>query len=268
MEKEKIKFRIDKSNFEDKYTRNFLRLKIIPKLKKINPTLEQTFFKNSRRFNEESSIVQEYILGRLNELVAVQNNSSTVSRLKLKKEKYAGTLLHSWLAPLGFSETQQRNILSAVCDTSTEAKYFITPTHKLMVSRNEIMLVVNEEKIIPVTTIASLKELKDQSFFKVSTEKQFVLPTKKELYLSEKELIFPLLVRAPHAGEKFRPFGMKGFKLLSDFIKDEKIDAINKENVRLLVNGNGEIIWVIGYRSDERYRINKEAKKFLKLTLK
>ncbi|MCW3078273.1 MAG: tRNA lysidine(34) synthetase TilS, partial [Bacteroidetes bacterium] len=58
-----------------------------------------------------------------------------------------------------------------------------------------------------------------------------------------------------------------GFKLLSDFFKDEKINALDKQNSRLLVNGNGEIIWVIGYRSDERYRVNPNEKKLVKLSL-
>ncbi|MGZ3901086.1 MAG: tRNA lysidine(34) synthetase TilS [Bacteroidia bacterium] len=126
----------------------------------------------------------------------------------------------------------------------------------------------NKEKDFSEIKITSLKELKNQKHFGLTQEKKFVIPGKEELYLPEEKLLFPLLIRHPATGDKFKPFGMKGFKLLSDFIKDEKINAVDKSNLQLLVNGNGEIIWVIGYRSDERYRVNKEAKKFLKLKLK
>ncbi|MGZ4099206.1 MAG: tRNA lysidine(34) synthetase TilS [Bacteroidia bacterium] len=266
--KEKIKFRTDKSNFEDRYERNFLRLKVIPKLKKINPSLEQTFIKNSKRFSNEAAIVSDYIDQRIKELVTDKKGSLTISRTRLKKEKHPETFLHYWLSPLGFSETQQQNILTAVNNNSAETKQFLSPTHKLVISRDEILVVANKEKDFSEIKITSLKELKNQKHFGLTQEKKFVIPGKEELYLPEEKLLFPLLIRHPATGDKFKPFGMKGFKLLSDFIKDEKINAVDKSNLQLLVNGNGEIIWVIGYRSDERYRVNKEAKKFLKLKLK
>jgi tRNA(Ile)-lysidine synthase len=60
---------------------------------------------------------------------------------------------------------------------------------------------------------------------------------------------------------------MKGFKLMSDFMKDRKMNSFEKENCRVLVNGNGDIIWVAGLQSDERYRVNASAKNLLKLSL-
>jgi len=85
--------------------------------------------------------------------------------------------------------------------------------------------------------------------------------------LNADQLIFPLTVRTKQTGDKFKPFGMKSFRLLSDFFKDEKLNAFEKENCKLLVNGNGEIIWVAGHRSDDRYKVKNSDTTILKLTL-
>ena len=85
--------------------------------------------------------------------------------------------------------------------------------------------------------------------------------------LEQGHLVFPLTLRGKAKGDKFRPFGMRGFKLLSDFLKDQKLNNFEKESCKLLVNGNGEIIWVLGYRSDERYRVSDQASDLIKLSL-
>ncbi|MBA3664393.1 MAG: tRNA lysidine(34) synthetase TilS [Bacteroidetes bacterium] len=265
--KQKIKFRTDKSNLENKYERNFLRNKVVPLLKKINPELEQTFFKNSLRFSNESAIISDYIEQRLNVLVSTKGDSIHANRTKLAAEAHLETLLHHWLSPLNFSETQQQNIISLLGKKSGETKVFLSGQQKLIIERDELIITPNTAKEFPEIRLKDLASLKKQSILSFSKEKKFYLPQKNELYLSETQLQFPLTIRQRKDGDKFKPFGMKGFKLISDFLKDEKISTVNKNKLRLLVNGNGDIIWVMGYRSDERYRVDPSAKTFIKLTL-
>ena len=263
----KIKFRLDKSNLEPKYERNYLRLKVIPELKKLNPSIESTFVKNSFRFYQEASIVNDYLKEKRKDLFSEKNGFILIDKNKLAKERFIETLLHFMLSPYGFNETQQQNIIANILENRTTGKAFFSENYRLAIERNELVITKNSTEKFNEIKIKSLSELKKYSLFKIAKETKFLIPKKNELYIEEHQLIFPLTVRTKQTGDKFKPFGMKGFKLLSDFFKDEKITAIERENVKLLVNGNDQIIWVIGFRSDERYKVNTSKKHFLKLTV-
>lgn len=261
-----IKYRTDKSNLEDKYKRNFIRLNIIPGLKELNPKLEQTFINNSNHFREEASIVKDYLEGKASEYLIQTHDSLFINKKKLKQEKYIKSLLHYIINGYGFNVSQENSILKNILSESTSGKYFFSSTHQLFIDRNDLVIKPIKKTNFAELHIDSLKELKNTGFLKYSLVKQFKIPQKNELYLNVSQLIFPLCVRTKQTGDKFKPFGMSGFKLLSDFVKSEKLSLNQKENCKLLVNGNGEIIWVIGYRSDERYKVSKTETDFIKLT--
>lgn len=264
----KLKFRLDKSNLEDKYERNFLRLHVIPELKKLNPQLEKTFFENSFRFNQEADMVNEFLTNRSKHLIENGNRIISIDKEKLKQENYKETLLHFLLSPYGFNTTQQQNILENISNNSLAGKMFYSETHALTIDRKNLIIQTKEKKDDDETLFfPSLAELKKEKIFKIEKIKDFEIPNKRELVLDENKLIFPLEIRTKKTGDKFKPFGMKGFKLLSDFLKDEKLNAFEKEKCKLLVNGNGEIIWVIGRRSDERYRVSANDKNLIKFIL-
>lgn len=262
-----IVFRLDKSNLEDKYERNFLRLNIIPGLKKINPKLEQTFIENSFRLAQENGIVTDFLTAKALSLKSEKNGSVIIDKNKLQKEAYKESILHSLLSPYGFNKTQQDNILEHVLNNATVGKIFITAAYELTIDRKAIIIKPALKNKLEAFEIKTLTALKKQAVFKVETIKAFTVPAKNELIISTGKLIFPLTVRTKQTGDRFKPFGMKGFRLLSDFFKDEKLNAFEKENCKLLVNGNGEIIWVAGHRSDERYKVEKSDKNLLKLAL-
>ena len=89
---------------------------------------------------------------------------------------------------------------------------------------------------------------------------------KNVLYVEKQMLKFPLIVRKWQNGDYFYPFGMKGKKKLSKYFKDEKYSLIDKENQWLLCSEN-DIVWIIGKRSDNRYKLIKPTKTIIKLTL-
>lgn len=263
----KISFRFDQSNLEDKYERNFLRLNVIPLLKKINPKLEETFFKNVSNFKEESEMVKDYLEERATELVMQAPGLVFISKKKLKREKYIKSVLHHLIADYGFNETQEKNIIRNISTDSLTGKIFTSETHQLTVDRNDLIIKSLSKYTFNAQIYSSFKELENQTTFIFQSLNKFILPKKKEVILQKNQLVFPLTLRKKQTGDKFKPFGMKGFKLLSDFLKDEKINSAEKENCLLLVNGNGEIIWVVGHRSDDRYKVDKNQKSFLKLSL-
>lgn len=263
--KQNLKFREDKSNSDDKYDRNFIRLHIIPKLKELNPKLENTFINNSTHFTEEAGIVNDYLESKAADLLIQTHDSVFINKKKLKNEPYSGSVLNYLISGYGFNATQQQNILQNLDNNSISGKLFHSETHRLTIDRNDLVIKLNSGDNSKTLKIKSLTELKQLTAFRLNEETRFFIPANNELLLDPVRLIFPLKLRPKQTGDKFKPFGMKGFKLVSDFLKDQKLNAFQKENCRLLVNGNGDIIWVIGYRSDDRYKVDKAARSFLKL---
>ena len=78
-------------------------------------------------------------------------------------------------------------------------------------------------------------------------------------FLDFEKLKFPLKARTWQAGDSFHPFGMKGKKKVSDFLNDLKVPLNLKENVTVLLSEN-DIVWVAGYRIDERYKAQEDKK--------
>jgi tRNA(Ile)-lysidine synthase len=263
----KISFRLDKSNFEDKYERNFLRLNILPAFKKIHPNIEKTILNNVANFKEEAGIVNDYILATLERLASSKKDMLFLDKKMLLKEKYLKTLLHHSLAPMGFNASQINDLEKNIRSNGLTGKTLNSATHTLTIDRQQLVVKKNGDAAPGETQILSMAQLQKCPLFKVKKTGSFEVPGKNELYLEAATLVFPLLIRTRLTGDRFKPFGMKGFKLLSDFLKEQKLNKFEKESCKLLVNGNGEIIWVMGHRSDERYKVNLKNKELIKITL-
>ena len=272
IKKYKLKFRLDKSNLDDKYNRNFLRLNVIPKLKKLNPNIENTFIENSKIFKQEAEIVNDFLREKQLELVKQKNELIYINKQKLNAEKHFSSILYFIINPFGYNASQAEDIKINVLENGLVGKIFKSKTHQLTIDREEIIISQNTIKKLNSIKINSIEDLKKWKEFKI--EKivgiDFAQPNnfhkKNELLIDTTQLIFPLTIRAKKTGDTFKPFGMKGFKLVSDFFKDKKMNVFEKENCKLLINGNNEIIWLIGLRSDERYRVNSQVKTLLKIS--
>lgn len=261
----KISYREDQSNAEDKYDRNFIRHHVLPKLKELNPVLEETFLNNTKHFNEEAGIVNHYLEQRESDLILQTHDAVFISKKKLKQEPFTATVLNYLLSGYGFNATQQENILQHLEQNSTPGKLFHSPSHRLTIDRNDLVIKTNSLQSAAELKLQSLEELRQVEELRCTKLSVFEQPENGALLIEPQRLIFPLTYRAVKTGDKFKPFGMKGFKLLSDFMKEQKLNAFQKENCRVLVNGNGDIVWVAGYRSDERYKVDVNANNFLKI---
>lgn len=264
---EKIKFCTDKSNHEAKYERNFLRLEVIPKLKKIHPNLEQTFLNNISNFKAEAEIVNDFLIEKTKQIISEKGELVLLNKNKLKKQKHLNTILYYILETFGFSASQISDIATNISSNGEVGKLFFAANYTLTVDREFAIIkpVVNDHP--EEVSIRSFDELKKTGILKLKELSVFERVNNKELIVEKDKLVFPLNIRPKRTGDKFRPFGMKGFKLLSDFLKEQKLNAFEKEKCILLENGNGEIIWVIGYRSDDRYKVTGKETKLLKITL-
>ena len=265
--KENIKYRTDKSNLENKYERNFLRLDVIPKLKELHPDLEQIFLKNVANFKEEAEIVNNFLVAKTDQLLSKKGSQILIDKLQLKKETQLKTILNHLLQPFDFNAAQLNDIINNLIEGGESGKLFFTSSFTLTIDREFIFIKAQTSPASKTIQINSFSDLKRSDFIKPEEIKSFKTLKNNELVIEKEKLIFPLTIRTKKTGDKFRPFGMKGFKLISDFFKDQKLNAFDKENCLLLQNGNGDIIWVMGHRSDDRYKVTDSEKKLLKLIL-
>lgn len=268
-ENKKINFRHDSSNDEVKYARNLLRHKVIPSLKKINPSIENTFHHNILLFKEASKIIEDYVSVKTKLITTTDKNIFYINIQKLKAELSGALLLHEWLNPLSFNSSQTEQLLKSLKENNS-GKQFLSSSHSLLIDRHQIIVKplaeTTEETEFIIQKLSDFTKVRPK--IKTETGEKFKITSELNIALIDyKKLEFPLVLRKWKHGDKFMPLGMKGFKKLSDFFISNKISLFEKENTSVLCNANEEIIWVVGKRLDERYKITEHTKKVLKLSL-
>lgn len=265
VDQERLSFREDSSNASDKYARNKIRLKVLPALKELNKDLDETFAENSKRFRE----LEEFLKTRVEALRSslfrkTSPGEFSISTNDLKDLYPQQLLLFELFRPFGFQEPVLRNL--AGCLDSQPGKIFESSTHTLLLDRNRLLLreksseAFGEEFIYAESTQVSFKNgilkisITDRENAALSADARFA-------FFDAALLQFPLKLRLWKKGDYFHPFGMKGKKKLSDFFTSIKLPLFAKNEIPVLENGNGDIIWVVGLRSDDRYKISPRSKK-------
>lgn len=255
-----LEYREDATNKETVFQRNKIRHEVLPLLEKINPIVVQTLNADSRRLQEVRAIYEDYIGTRLEHLV----NKKSIFIKELLQEKYSQSLLYEWLNPLGFSATVVSDILATLADT--EEKIFLAQNYRLIKSRGKLQ-------------ITQHRKTNEQTF--EVTEKGCTIPIKLTIehfsgkmqkaaniaYFDTENLKFPLQLRRWKEGDRLFPFGMKGSKKVSELFKDNKLTTLEKENMWLLCSANN-IVWVVGVRTDDRYKITTKTKDAIQITWK
>lgn len=263
-----LPFREDSSNQEIKYKRNFIRHQIIPELKKLNPILEETLNTSIHYFKQSSQIVTQFCKTKFNDICEEDDELLKINIALLLLEPQKETLIFEWLHSKGFKANQIEQLTIVLSDKNNVGKFFESSTYQLAVDRTYLIVkkktsepIANEFKINSTSDTTHLpiklvfEEIKQASFSN----------DKNELYFSVTDDFFPLTLRKWKTGDKFQPFGMRGFKKISDYFKDQKLSKFDKEAVWIL-ESNQQIVCIIGYRMDNRFKITGESKHLLKLT--
>jgi tRNA(Ile)-lysidine synthase len=259
----KLDFVEDSSNASAKYARNKIRLEVVPKLKELNPSLEKTFENNLKHFRDLELLLENEVARLKENMLKHQGDETFLLIGDVKKLNPARLLLFKLLQPYGFNETTVDDVLSVLDKHS--GRIFESGGYVLVLDRDRLIIKpkrTDEQQAVTITAVAheiyygnyKINLLHDDSPLIV---KDNPMATSVDAAL----LIYPLTVRAWHEGDYFCPMGMKGRKKLSDYFINQKIALHQKEEIPLLVNGNGDIIWVAGYRADERYKVNNNTKK-------
>jgi tRNA(Ile)-lysidine synthase len=270
IKKEHLDFVEDSSNRADKYARNKIRLHVIPQLKAINPKLEQTFEQNIQRFSETEMVLQQVVSQLRSSICKTRQNLTVLSLAEVKALSPQQLLLFELLKPFNFMEPVVRDILSSLDKQSGVSFYSIS--HRATIDRGNLL-------ISPLEQQADLieKEIHPHDDFKIVGNQQLLISHTTDLnyekvahkaFIDAEKLTYPLILRNWQEGDRFVPLGMSVSKKVSDYFIDEKIPLPLKAQVPILVNGNGEIVWVVGMRADNRYKVSAATKKVTIFELK
>ena len=281
-------FVTDSSNLVADVKRNKLRLEVVPTLKEINPSFDETIMKMSENIGEAEKIINASLKSAFTSIVTVENGDAgtlfsqlqeSTSKLALPNLRIDIAALKAYvspeyflfylLIPYGFTSPQVRNIASSLLSES--GKEYITDSYTLLFDR-KMMLVSQREKTAPKPL--ELPETgkyiySEQCSVEVKEEvvgSNFAIPTAiNEIVVDKAKVHFPLVLRRTATADRFRPFGMRGSKLVSDYLTNLKVDAVSKRKQLVLVDGNGEIMWLVGRRSSEIYRIGSTTTTALRI---
>lgn len=257
-------WREDSSNQTSDYLRNKLRIEVIPRLKEVDHNLLNGFHQTQKYLNDSMALVNDYMTLIKNLVVSETEDGFEIDVLKLQDLPNTNALLYELLAPFGFTAWDDLSDLL----TAQSGKQIFSESHRILKNRKSLLLV--ENNFVRNKATYTIKE-SDTGIdipinLKIERVDKILGYTPSIVYLDVQKLSFPLQLRKWREGDSFYPFGMKGKKKLSKFFKDEKLSLIAKEKTWVLSSGN-QIVWIVGMRSDHRFKVENQTKKILKITV-
>ena len=250
----------DSSNLSDAYTRNFIRLRVLPLLEQLNPAARETIARAAAHLSAAEQLYA-YTVEEARKAVFVTADSLSIEALM--RYPSPETLLYEWLRPLGFSRIVVGELFESL--TGLSGKQFYSATHQVLKDRDRLYIAPLQEPSawqpieIPVAT-GELTQPLHLSFQLMERTSDFQLERASDTaYFDAEKLPGRLTLRLPQTGDWFVPFGMRGRKKLSDFFADQKMNRWEKLRQPLLCAGES-IVWVVGRRADDRFRVGEETK--------
>ena len=261
-EKKQIRWREDSSNAENNYVRNKIRNQIVPVLGEIHPEFLQNFSKTLELANENKALISQIIAEKKKDLFELKNNAIHISIDELLKLKPLSSYLFYFFKPYGFHHPKETEKLMK----SGNNGEIRSKSHRLIKNREELILAASGA-IEPSGEIIIGGEIVMENPLSLKISKSKAKDENAAEVLDEAKIKFPLKLRKPKTGDVFFPIGLNGSKKLSKFFKDEKYSKLDKENQWLLVDDEDEILYVIGKRIDERFKVTEHTQKFLNIYL-
>lgn len=273
LDQHKVAYREDSSNAKVEYHRNRIRHQVIPVLKGINPTFERTFEKNLKIWSASTWLVDWACTTLAEQYVQKTDEQWEIDYDFIKDHPEAApTLFFEWVKELGFHPDQLEQALQ-VAGKSIGAIWY-SASYRLLADRTAFLIREKpaEEKTAPAFTMGSagttlvLGNARLQSELYERPESMKFSPSEDTVELDAGKVKFPLRIRHWQEGDVFCPLGMHGRqKKLQDFFSDLKLNRFEKEQIWLVINADGNIVWVVGHRLDDRFKVDGATQKILKL---
>ena len=263
-------FITDSTNLETDYTRNKIRLQLLPLMRAINPDADSAVTETAEHLQQAYSVYRNAMDQAEADIIKTADNGFSIDIQKLMELPSAGAFLFEVLSPLGFNSTQI-DAIAASAQAQPGLK-FNSPTHLLVKDRQTFTvqpLILGLEPITVTPQPGTTITLPDGRSLTITTAPAGTPISKNpDIATFDMDLLSKgvLTIRPWAPGDRFIPFGMRGSKLVSDFLTDIKLSSAQRPN-QLVVTFNNDIIWVLGQRTDNRYRVTKQTTSQLVLSI-
>ena len=260
-----LKWVEDSSNQESDYARNHFRNEVFPLIEKIIPSFRQNLYNNIKRFNEANLLYKTQIENIRKKTVEKRGNGFAIPINKLKSLVPLDSILYELFMPFGFQSTQLDEIKKLF--TAHTGSSITSDQYRLLKNRNWFIIDPIDKKSSGIFVIEKDERkifMGDQAL-EISEKAGSQISSDTNLAQLDASLIeFPLMLRPWKKGDYFYPLGMKKKKKVSRFLTDLKLSLIDKEE-QYVVESNKKIIWVVGKRIDDRFKITPSTKSTLEL---
>ncbi len=242
----------DSTNLQDEYTRNKLRLNVIPMLKEINPSVCESIAETARRLSDVEAVYREAMKVAC---ARVTEEEGRFSIPRIVKEVSPLAVLFELFHPYGFNAAQLKDIYRSL--EAESGRLFYSENYVLLRDR-DCLLLKKRESLPDVSHKILHHEVREmETGFKVSRDPKIAC-------LDADKLVEPLTLRRWQSGDKFIPFGMNGFKKVRDYLRDRKFTLFEKDNQCVVCSGN-DIVWLVNERTDNRFRVTENTRRVMLL---
>ncbi len=268
----KVPFREDSSNRSTKYLRNKIRLGLIPRIKEISPKFSSMMRQNISRLINAQSFINATIATIAGEVITFEDGIYTLTMGKidpsLPQEFVVYELLNS---SFGFKGDVVDSLLAS-CNAESSGARFYSKEYVAYTNRGDILItpIPSDDRCEVMVERDMLRNYCGNSIIyyehlDIGVLESFAVAPKVALVDADK-LEYPLTLRRWNTGDYFTPFGMSGRKKVSDFLIDEKVSQPEKERQFVLTSATGEIVWVVGRRISDKFRIDDDSENILRIT--
>lgn len=242
----------DSTNLVDEYMRNKIRLNVLPLLRELNPSVDDTLAETAMRLSDTSVVYRQ----AMHEAAQRVRKENSISIAGLLAEVAPQALLYELLYPLGFNSAQVGEVFRSL--QAESGRRFLSKEWELLKDRDSLLL-------RPVGGECSVPELLVQEADKDSVE---IEKDNRIAFLDADMVMQPLVLRKWQSGDAFVPFGMKGKKSVRNYLKDRKKTLFEKENQYVVCNVSGEVVWLVNERIDDRFKVTGKTQRVLFLRIK
>lgn len=258
----------DSSNASDKYTRNFFRHQVIPLVETMVPQAAENVLESIERWKDAEILYWQAIDLHKKKLLTMKGAEIHIPVLKLQQASPVTAIVYEIIRDYGFSGNQVAQVIGLF--VSETGRYVQSATHRIIRNRKWLIIAPNNPATASIFLVEKGMGSLDFSagtlhFQDIRMDAYKPLPASPEIALLNADLIqFPLLLRPWKAGDYFYPLGMQKKKKVARFLIDLKVSKTDKEKVWVL-ESNKRIIWVLGYRIDDRFKLVTSKNKALKI---
>lgn len=263
-----IAWREDSSNLATHYQRNFIRHEVIPRLKEINPSLEQTVELSMEKLEGAAALMHRSLEQLRDSMVNQTGKRFQIDKNLLLLLPQAAFVCYEWLKGLGFEFDRCKQMIASAKSGEIGARFF-SLSHVAVVDRE--LIIVSPRNTDEYHDVL-VEEWQDKvalgpwiMHFRIEQGNQ-ISEALDLATVDSTKIKFPLLWRRWKAGDRFMPLGMNQAKKISDFLVDEQVPLTDKERVTVVLSGE-DIVWVAGYRIDERFKVTAKTQAVLSMRL-